>query len=399
VLGLFSKTAFILFSLSVFVAPVFAQGSVCQITPLNDPRVLGRAGSVNFPDGRQITVVGHHHGFRQIYSIYNSLVSGNLERMTDQEFTGLLRRIATQNAYELPLNVSREGRKAILAQKWKAQGIDLSLLISVDEGYEIGSSSVQLHAAQDYSFLKDVVLGKTSLKSIQFVGNEAVDAERDLMATQIREAYQGLKGEVDKRKAAVSEHFTQAQLEELYLSIMNGHNYLYISDSGLMSQIPNFGVESSEAIARYDREAALNKIEALWRNLLKAHNTYWAQQKNSELKNDKVFVQFLSYQEALRDDVESMIIDNAKVLENRIARVSPWTPVWLKAETEALYQIYRVRIAVNQERDMKAVVAMVNRKESGLHFVGQNHLKLRLQYLLQKCQEEQNGNFLWPWLR
>lgn len=373
----------------------------CKAKPILDPRVQGRASQVTFPDGRELSVVGHHHGYRQVYEVYVMAAQGRLDKISDADFKIFLEGVQKSNSYQLPWNVSRWGRRSIIKQNLEKYKIDLTDFVDPLEGYNIGDTTVLTHAKEDYAFLKDVLEHKLPFKKIQFVGNEALDQERQLMAQQTSEALDALKKEFWKRAPRVELKFSQEQLTNLYISTMNGHNYLYLLHPELVKNIPNYGVESRSSINLYNQEQALTKVDKAWVKWEAADNLYWstkAAEAKIAFKNQPAVLMAEAQMRYLRDDILMMIVNSKGKLHQKIQKIDLSLFPWLKAETKELFEAYELRLYVNHERDFDSVMNMVARQETGIHFVGLNHLSSRVQFLEELCTQEFEHSTQYPWI-
>lgn len=336
-----------------------AAADTCQATRLVKGSARDRAVSVRFPDGRTITVVGHHHGNRQIYEIDKLEESGQLSQMSNSQFNELLQKILKENNEAIEL---------------AATGLK--------------NSNVMTDAKEDLIILTDFLDSRKAPHPIQFVGVEALEGHWQTAGPAVRRAASALRREYFKRYRSQQIAIAPDDLEALILSSMNANQYLYANYPDIEKAIPIVGTEDYSVIRT--NPDGLGRVDKAVKALFKADEIYWNSKTDAERSRHSANSKnelFANSIMQLINQVQLIRIDREE-LEASIKKLSPLIFPWLKDETESLFEAFRVRIKFNESRDYASARYLVGRYQSGLHFVGLNHLRNTVRNLESFCRAE-----------
>lgn len=193
----------------------------CLAKPVEDVNVKGRASVVKFPNGREITVIGHIHGNRQIYDLHDLIVSRKLYQMSDQEFETLLINILRDNKKPVE-GISKEAIKLQIINIKKTFGVDVSHIYDIQNGFDFEKNSVLDHAKQDLAFLKNRLKSRADRpNSVEFIGYEGTDRTAKENYVELLKVIEILNKEFLNRKENLS--LTQEQFNDIILSSANGN--------------------------------------------------------------------------------------------------------------------------------------------------------------------------------
>lgn len=365
----------------------------CKAKPVDDPRVQGRARRVTFADGREITIVGHVHGDRQLYKLVDLMRSGQLYRLSDKEFEQLLRGIQATNSKENTSLIFNENRRQMIANA-KKKGYDLSKVLDPDGGYELKTTSVLNHAKQDYAYLHHLI----SAQKADFVGWEGSHEQLVNNFPNYLSAKQILTLEAELRRLRGGITISNAELDEILLSSINGNTYAYIENPKLAERTPLVGTENKTAGQAYDKADSLGRIEEVMKKLIALDNAFFESKTKSEqdeMKKNPKLQEFFFNLLYLKEDVVQMILTPDE-FEKRVRDLRESSLPWVKESVEELFQVLRERIMINTARDLASAANLAFQKRSGVHFVGLNHLRNTVTALEKICTQEKPATQLSP---
>lgn len=139
--------------------PAFATTSACAVEDVIDANVFGRAFSVTFPDGREITIVGHAHGARDIPLRVFNLANTDARSLSTREFVG-----------------------------------QLDAIVSTDADFIV-------HAKEDYAFLRNLLRTRSD---VRVIGVEALDREWNDIRTDSRNLDRVLRAAMLQRRIPIT---------------------------------------------------------------------------------------------------------------------------------------------------------------------------------------------------
>lgn len=363
-----------------------APSSVCEIRGEVDSRVKGRASRIEFPNGRQVIVVGHIHGHRQMYSFMDKIAEGELQNLSDREFEDLLRKTLSENREERP-SVLKSYRENARNKLLRDSGVSVSETY-VNEGFDFRSTSVAENALEDYGFLQDLLRDR----QVEFVGFEG---EQSVLNANFRSyviARQVLLSEVARRKAGGGLTLSEKDIREALISSFNGHIWAYSENPGLMSVVPMIGTED-EGLRGSADENSLDDYGMAYKEFLKLDEEFSAKmdasQKEKLMKNKKVLAGFLSFA-ALHSDIEDRNISSVEELQKRWEEVMPMADFipGMKDVLTKMREVSIKRVRYSIARDQASSLNLARTYRSGVHFVGLNHFRSTMEGLRQACLAE-----------
>ncbi len=387
-----------------FVEPIYAiqEGPVitwkstsCTATPITSGPTQGRSSVVIFPNGREITVVGHQHGSRQILAQSDTILSGQLAKMSDLEFDQYLRLILNQNknessniepVYELILKRINSDTSSV--QSLKPNSVNITKK----------SGTVLSHAIEDYSFLvKTFSSIQYSMKPIEFIGHESITDETPLIFTKTLKSISVLEKEFRKRKKQGHLSMTDKEFKDTILSATNASLFYYYEKKDMQSEIPILGMESKEIIEEQNinpiNEPLLIALGAdqLLNFLITGESKAQVSSKISNL--DHVSKKFYIELAFLWLDVVTMKISTIDGLKLRIQNL-PKVQFNYTNEENNLFRALEKHIINNNKRENATAINLANQHQSGIHFVGINHLNGIVDNLEHICSQEEIDKFL-----
>lgn len=336
--------------------------SSCRATAVDDANVRGRAKSVRFPDGRIITVVGHLHGKRQIYDLVELVDSGQLSKMSDREFNTLLSEILKENKVRLPEFL-----------------------------FGLRNVSTLEHAKNDYAYIQQLLTKNSGRPAIEFIGFEGTPYTARNNPIYFMRAARAILWEYDSRQKRRKLSVSKRKLREVLLSSMNANSYAYIESSKLRSRVSLIGTESEEAGNRHDKADPHAAMESAFKALLAADEAHWKTRSKAEQDLVAKSKEGNTFQEnlvKLYADVTTMKVNSIEELETRAAFLRGTKYYWLNDGFKTLIATMRQRIIVNLDRDRDSALNLVSQYQSGVHFVGLNHLENTISNLEILCSQE-----------
>lgn len=388
----------------------------CTGVSIDDPRVAGRASRVKFPDGRIITVVGHFHGDRQIYSITN-LVQGDrdlrgilsdldeLSDMSDVQFSEMIKNILKENSQPPPFPVTRADYKQIQNDfKKKYPFLIDEANYDLNRGLKINNVvynlSVFNNAKDDYSYLHSLLNVKDTPNGIQFVGWEGTEVTRSNNLPALRKNYsaviENFFKRINKKPNNISVNLND--VKNALLSGSGANSFIYMENPELMTKIPLIGTENPvTGKNQAEMDKFFKNIESVVKELGEADDQFWARlsiaQREGYMKN-KNFKRCLVASPKFFNKIKDMSFlsqaefnTDVKFLHSCLSH----TP-WLKAPIEKLINLSVAHFKLESDRNRGSAETLVNRRQTGIHFVGLNHYRDTINQLEKICLNEKSGS-------
>lgn len=385
------------FFLSFFLTRVsFANNSAdqkdrCTSQDVRDPLVMGRAKIVTFPEGRSITVVGHHHGPRQIYDLMDIIRSGRLYRMTNFEFNKLLSQIAEETRSK-GLPNEKEERTQLVDMMKSDYGLDMSDIIRPQDGLDYKNASVAEHSIADYRYTQQLLQGPHS--KAEFIGIEANPKGMQFSISNGAITRTEILREYHKRRMRGGIEHSESDIEYILLAATNGSFYHYLRDPNLNQRIPLVPIEIEKANALYDRNDGLSRIDNSIKKIMEMDKTYWDTKSEAQRNQFKARPLNLSYAGLLihiNNSVMRMSLSSSE-LNDLLIKLDQAAPPWIGSALPEFRSAVRDRFQANAARDKASARNLAIRRQSGVHFVGLNHLKHIVSNLEQLCRYELNSS-------
>lgn len=318
-------------------APVWANGEVCEIQGARDNpekclaencSAADRTRSVIFPDGREISVVGHIHAYRTVFPRLYDHVSQKPPH--EENLNRFLEKVNAENP-----------RAAIDAEK-------------------------------DLAFLKSYLQSRPKTEKV-FVGVEFVaegfpNYQQYFVATRVQ--IQWLENRV-----------RQSTVDKAYKTLLNVYGpqmYLRATEPELFENAYLRGFESME---NYDHEARIRK----------KRDQLFARLRNS-LRNNRPLLHYvidLRHEfDALHESYSSSAHDQKVLGELGADQFIPESKrgailAWAKMELAV--------IDARLRRDKTIARRMVDEKRTGILIIGEGHLIPLARLLQEACRDEQSG--------
>lgn len=184
---------------------------------------------------------------------------------------------------------------------------------------------------------------------------------------------------------------TYEQFHRTLLSSINGNTYAYLIDPSLASSVPLVGVEDSLVTARIANTGVhgdlANAVQGV-QDADNAHDAALTQLERDQIKSNPRVHAFGALFMSLYADVVAMVVVTDQELERRIRSLKELQPSWLIDPLEAMYRAMRARVNQNIARDRGSAMNLAERRQTGVHFVGLNHLRSTMMHLESLCLEE-----------
>lgn len=345
----------------------------CQAQTISDREVRGRASQVVFPDGRIVAVVGHVHGLRQITQTFELADRGELQRMSNEQFTNYFYEILNRNRRPT-VTVSGEVGHSPLAD---AQA-DYAYLAKVRR--------------QGLSPAADSNSGEENYKQIKFVGYEGSERVWRQNLKDYALTMTVVKREFTRRRLRrPGLDLTQSELNQALFSATGGHVWHYIENPKLNSSLPMVGSEAQQIYSMVDSRDLLRRADEAFEKVLQADRAYAQGLRIEERNQQRSQPGVQNYINAIYElyfDVSSMRITSMKEFEERAKIVDQNILPWIDKPLKEMREQFRKRVKFNLFRDENSANALAKEGASGVHFVGDNHLVTTLRFLEQICRQE-----------
>lgn len=368
-------------------APAPTGVPTCKAIQVADPRVQGRSRAVQFPDGRVITVVGHHHGLRQILANLSWIQDTDLSKVSQVEMDRILKDILGQNQKVIS-GYSSSDRVANIKITEAETKVPLKDIVPVWKDLDIPDSSAVLDSAQDYSYLKDRM---TSAHPPAFVGVESGQYFLEEILSNLGPAIIKLDVEMQNRLKSGRTSLSNLQIQDVIRSGTMGHLYLFATLPG-RKDIPKFVAMEDPSTYPVEKEGEspgqlLSKLDAQ----LLAVDRSWAQ-KNKV----KPFLGQLDQPASVRFGVKLLVIKkdtganllSAVELQKEINELRSLTPPHLLPVIGQLELFWVRELQATHNRDRASARNLVKQGSSGIHFVGRRHLLGTTRALEYLCAQE-----------
>lgn len=383
-------------AISLTIASPFARAAspvdpACKASPVEDARVKGRARRVVFPDGREITVVGHMHGDRRMYFLGQLAESGKLARLTDAQFAKLVRGLIAENREPLRSGLLNSHRRAQARKLREALGPEALADFDAGAGYELENVSVVGHAAADLDYVTSVLLGRPGEKSAEFIGWEGSDRIVKANTAFLRRARAAVVAEHALRRERGLTGIGDAEMRELMLGTVNGNMTPYVDDPRLESRVPLIGVEDDAAGEAHEKGDAFGRMDEALKALGRADDAFFdglPPERRDGLKKSPRLRAFGARLVNLYNDVAQMAVSSDAELDRRVSALRPDVPEWVREPFDRLVAAFRNRIRLNLDRDAAAAKNLAALHRTGTHFVGLNHLRNLVSNLERQCALE-----------
>lgn len=368
----------------------------CKAVPITDKYVNGRASVIRFPNGREITLVGHQHGERQVLAMADQIQSGEISGMSDKEFEDLLRAILKENTASAPSGeTSHNLLRTIIFERldWEFEKSNPLDNKNADPS-RIGS--VLKDALGDHAYLTQKVSSNPSaIHPIEFVGHESMAHETEKIFEISLRSIDFLKKEYAKRAAQGKISLTHKQFNAIVLSASNGPFFFYSENRKLLNKIPLIGTESEDVIRDYRIEPSLEPLKLALEKLplLKRLLSGTLSEKDHEfLKGNPRYKEFYGRIALIYIGVGTMKIASLEEFESEIRQLGP-IPYPLKMDSEVALSLARQHIGNNNAREWASAETLANRNQNGIHFVGINHFRGTINNLERICAREELARF------
>ncbi len=374
---------------TITLANSLQNNQICKAVNNENSLVTGRSKTITFPNGRTITVVGHIHGTRQINQIYDLIINGQLDKMTDQDFDALLMKISDKNSKSNELPWSLQYKNSVVKYFKNKYGINVSKIVHTTISYNLKSTSVESHAIDDFKFLSYLLADSNS--QIKFIGYEGSQETWVHNFPTYILARQELLKQFFRRKESGKLQFTLYQLENLILSASNGNVYTYMVNPNLNLSIPMIGTEDESVFIKYKNVDTIEDMSKAYQEIIEADKLYWKEKSITEkqafnsIEANRFFIELLTY---AFNEVLSMRISTYNELDKIIDYIKINSPKWIQPLLEKLFVAMKLRLQINIERDTASAINLASRNETGVHFVGLNHLYNTVSILENICHQE-----------
>lgn len=360
----------------------------CKAVPIRNQHVQNRSMQVLFPDGRTISVVGHLHGTRQIYQLYDFVASGEIKTMTDSKFMDLLRMINQENKESYQSWITRQNKIKLVKYFSDNYNLDLTKMIQPNQGLNISEMSVQSHAFEDFEFIKSEISDHSKVQFIGFEGTQ--DTLNNNLELFIKTRKELLK-QFSTRKLKQKFKINKNDIEHILLTSSNGNTYFYMINPKFKHKINFIGMEDENIIELKNGAKPLEEMNIAYNNLILADDNYWKsknEKTNDSFKSDQSYLHFSTLLIFAYNELNSMNIFSVNDFQVLMQKLRDTCPPRLSDLLEILILKFEQRFRLNHYRDYATAKNLAQRLETGIHFIGLNHLKNVVLYLEKICSDE-----------
>lgn len=372
------SSRFLSFLLITFItfAEQFATASPpCTPERISDARVASRSLQMRFPDGRLITVVGHQHGARQVLTL--GIYARQVQSWPSNKLENFVRDSLRSNSRHLTLgSVNPKDTARSFEQAW---GLPLETFDSIELFQMADPGTVLDNAKNDESYVRSRLREAQDRPS--FVGVETFGQTN---INEFRRGYLFVKSQLVARKSQMS--LTDQEIEDFLISGSMGQLHAYFSSPELAEIAPLLAAEGPEAQINGDKAAG---IDAKATEKILAENKKYLtvlgvnQRKQAYLKLSEFVRAFVK---VLSGDFNRFVdYDSGDAVATQLQES---LPPWLKPAGKSLVDMIRAYANSVIERDRETAKNLADQKKSGLHFIGNEHLRSIIKHLGERCRAE-----------